>query len=117
MTLVDTDLGFSFDQSIDRNGDDMFSWQIGGFYQWTDNLTTGLAVVVTDGYEDSSRRVEIEGTGANFIVQHKGYGALEGLDTLLILNKAIEYRQGSALGDELDYYDIKLSFTYPLSIF
>ncbi|MGL6312861.1 hypothetical protein [Vibrio sp. WXL103] len=116
LSLVDTDIGYSFDQSIDRNHEDMLAWQLGGFYQVTDNLTTGLAVVVTDGHEDSSKQVEVRGTGGNLIVQHKGYGRLKGLDTILILNKAVEYRRGSDLGDKLDYYDIKLGFKYPLNI-
>ncbi|GEA61164.1 hypothetical protein [Vibrio comitans] len=116
LTLVDTDVGFSFDQSIDRNHEDMLAWQLGGFYQATEHLNVGLAMVITDGYEDSSKQVEVVGTGANFIVQHKGYGQLKGLDTTLILNKAVEYREGSSFGDKLDYYDIKLTFHYPINI-
>lgn len=116
ITAVDTDLGFSFDQSIDRNHHDMFACQMGTFYQMTPTLQTGIAIVKTDGYEDQTKAVEIDGIGANLLITHKPQGAFEGLRTTLILNKAKEYRTGSALGDELDYYDIKLTFHYDINI-
>jgi len=117
LTMVDTDLGYSFDQSIDRNHHDMFAWQMGGFYQLTETLQTGLAIVKTDGYEDQTKAVTVDGIGANLFLMHKSKGVLEGLKTTLILNKAKEYREGSVFGDELDYYDIKLTFHYDINLF
>lgn len=115
---IDTDIGFPFDQSIDRNHNNMFSWQLSGFYKVSDSINAGLALVVTDGYEDRDETVEIEGLGANFILQHSVQdGPLKGLQTMLILNKAQEYREGSSLGDKLDYYDIKLTVHYDLNLF
>ncbi|ELV8624323.1 OprD family outer membrane porin [Vibrio cidicii] len=115
---IDTDIGFPFDQSIDRNHYDMFSWQIGGFYKISDSLDMGLALVVTDGYEDRDHDVNIEGLGANLVLSHTVQkGPLKGFKTSAILNKAQEYREGSALGDKLDYYDIKLTAHYDFNLF
>lgn len=36
---------------------------------------------------------------------------------MAILNKAKEYREGSELGDTLNYYDVKLRFSYDLPVF
>ncbi|MEI6893776.1 MAG: hypothetical protein V5789_03900 [Colwellia sp.] len=116
LTMVDTDLGYSFDQSIDRNHDDMFSWQIGGFYQVAETFQTGLAIVKTDGYEDESEDVRVDGTGVNLFFIHKPSGVFEGLKSVLVLNKAKEYRLGSEFGDEIDYWDIKLTFHYEINI-
>ncbi|MEI6859895.1 MAG: hypothetical protein V5788_08965 [Shewanella sp.] len=117
LTMIDTDLGYSFDQSIDRNHNDMLSWQIGGFYQVTKTLQTGIAIVKTDGYEDPSEEVHVDGTGVNLIFIHQPGGVFEGLKSTLILNKAREYRPGSTFGDELDYWDVKLTFHYDINIF
>ncbi len=115
---IDTDIGFPFDQSIDRNHYDMFSWQLGGFYKVSDAFDMGLALVVTDGYEDRDHDVNIEGLGANLVLSHTVQeGPLKGFKTSAILNKAQEYREGSALGDKLDYYDIKLTAHYDFNLF
>ncbi|MDE1339960.1 OprD family outer membrane porin [Vibrio aestuarianus] len=115
---IDTDLGFSFDQSIDRNHYDTFSWQLGSFYKATDAIDMGLALVVTDGYEDRDHNVNIEGLGANLILSYTVQdGPLKGLKTMGIFNKAQEYREGSKLGDKLDYYDIKVTVHYDFNLF
>ncbi|MET2948718.1 OprD family outer membrane porin [Vibrio owensii] len=115
---IDTDIGFPFDQSIDRNHYDMFSWQLGGFYKVSPSIDMGLALVVTDGYEDRDHDVNIEGLGANLVLSHTVQeGPLRGFKTSAILNKAQEYREGSALGDKLDYYDVKLTAHYDFSLF
>lgn len=78
----------------------------------------GLALVVTDGYEDRDHDVNIEGLGANLILSHTVQeGPMKGFKTSAILNKAQEYRDGSSLGDKLDYYDIKLTAHYDFSLF
>lgn len=115
---IDTDIGFSFDQSIDRNHYDMFSWQLGSFYKLSNAVNFGLALVVTDGFEDRDHKVNVEGLGANFIFNYiVPTGPLSGLKASAILNKAQEYREGSKLGDELDYYDIKLTLHYDFNLF
>ena len=118
---VDTDLGFSFDMSMDRNGQDIFAWQVGSFYQLTDNINAGLALTFTDGYEDITKTVSVEGSAANLIVGHTvKSGALKGLNTAAIFNIAEEYRPGTKVngGDEnLKYHDIKISVTYPIQLF
>ncbi|MGL6312845.1 OprD family outer membrane porin [Vibrio sp. WXL103] len=115
---VDSDIGFSFDQSIDRNGHKMTAWQMGGFYQVQENLNVGLAVVVTDGYKNANEDTTIEGLGANLIVMHTAKsGPLAGLRSALILNKAQEYRITNGINDTLDYYDIKFTGHYDIKLF
>ena len=99
----------------------MFAWQVGSFYQLTDNINAGLALTFTDGYEDITKTVSIEGSAANLIVGHTvKSGALKGLNTAAIFNIAEEYRPGTKVngGDEnLKYHDIKISVTYPIQLF
>lgn len=115
---VDSDIGFSFDQSIDRNGHNMTSWQMGGFYQVMENLNAGLAIVVTDGYVDAKEDTTIEGVGANLILMHTAKtGPLAGLRSAIILNKAQEYREKDGITDTLKYYDIKFTGHYDIKLF
>ena len=114
---VDTDIVFPFDQSIDRNGHHMTSWQMGGFYQARENINLGLALVVTDGYSDASKNETIEGTGANLILMHTAQtGPLKGLRSSVILNKANEYRERNSATETLKYYDIKFTGHYDIKL-
>jgi len=54
----------------------------------------------------------------NFSVMHMvNSGPMKGLKAMAILNNAKEYREGSALGDTLNYYDVKLRVSYDLPVF
>ena len=115
---LDTDYTFPFDLSIDRNHQDMLSLQAGVNYNILPTTTLGVALLTTDGYEDYTKAVAIEGKSVNFSVMHAvDSGPLKGLKALAILNKAKEYREGSALGDTLNYYDVKLKVSYDIPVF
>ncbi|MCU5771647.1 glucuronide uptake porin UidC [Erwiniaceae bacterium BAC15a-03b] len=114
---VDTDLGYPFDLSIDRNHNDMWSWQAGGTVNLPGDTFVGVAQVMTRGYEDYQHRVPIHGMGTNLLFGYRPQdGMLKGLKALLILNKAREHRNGSSLGDRLDYYDIKMNLQYDFTL-
>lgn len=116
-TNIDTDLTYPFDLSIGRNHHDMLSGQVGAFQAITPSTTLGAALVVTRGYESNREEVEIEGVGLNLAAIHTTQsGPLKGLKSSAFLNRAQEYREGSELGNKLDYYDIKLKFEYALDI-
>lgn len=116
-TQIDTDLTYPFDLSIGRNHHDMLSGQVGAFQSITPTTTLGAALVVTRGYESHREEVEIEGVGLNLAVFHTiPAGPLEGLKISAFFNRAQEYREGSELGDKLDYYDIKIKTEYAFDI-
>ena len=115
---LDTDYTFPFDLSIDRNLQDMLSLQAGVNYNILPTTTLGVALLATDGYEDYTKAVAVEGKSVNFSAMHMvNSGPLKGFKAMAILNKAKEYREGSALGDTLNYYDVKLRFSYDLPVF
>ncbi|MBO9482905.1 OprD family outer membrane porin [Salinisphaera sp. G21_0] len=121
---IDTDIGYVFDQSIDRNGQDMFSWQLGVMYDLTPSLKIGGLVTFTDGYEDYTKTVKQEGIGGTLLLMHKvKEGELKGLETTFVYSNATEDRKGvdghpdSQRGGNLDYYDIMLKVHYPVDIF
>ena len=115
---IDTDVGYVADQSIDRNGQDMFSWQVGAFYDLTPNLKVGGLVTVTDGYEDHTKTVEQEGLGGNLLLLHTvREGELKGLKTTIVYSYAEEDRVGSTKGDQLDYFDLMVKVHYPMDLF
>lgn len=60
--VVDTDIGYPFSLSLDRNREGMQS-AIGVNYRLTPQFTLTFAPIVTRGYESSKRDVRIEGTG------------------------------------------------------
>ena len=115
---LDTDYTFPFDLSIDRNLQDMLSLQAGVNYNVLPTTTLGVALLTTDGYEDYTKAVAVEGKSVNFSVMHMvNFGPMKGLKAMAILNKAKEYREGSALGDTLNFYDVKLRVSYDLPVF
>lgn len=61
--VVDTDIGYPFSLSLDRNREGMQSWQLGVNYRLTPQFTLTFAPIVTRGYESSKRDVRIEGAG------------------------------------------------------
>ena len=111
--VVDTDIGYPFSLSLDRNREGMQSWQLGVNYRLTPQFTLTFAPIVTRGYESSKRDVRIEGTGIlggmNYRVSE---GPLQGMNFFLAADKGREKRDGSALGDRLNYWDVKMSIQY-----
>lgn len=115
---IDTDVGYVIDQSIDRNGQDMLSWQVGSLYNLTSDLTVGGLVTVTDGYEDHTKTVKQEGLGGTLLLMHKAKeGEMKGLKTTIVYSLAKENRVGSAKGDKLKYYDVMVKLDYPINLF
>ncbi len=111
--VVDTDIGYPFSLSLDRNREGMQSWQAGVNYRLTPQLTMTLAPVVTRGYESSQRDVQIEGLGMLGAVNYKvEEGPLRGMNLFLAADKGREKRDGSPLGDRLNYWDVKMSVQY-----
>lgn len=112
-TAVDTDLGYPFALSIDRNKEGMQAWQLGVNYAMTPQLSFTLAPFYTHGYESHQRNVKVIGLG---ILGGVGYnvdsGLLKGMNIFLAADRARENRAGSALGDRLNYWDIKMSVQY-----
>src|SRR5471030_3306762 len=49
-SIVDTDIGYPNSLSIDRNKEDMLSWQVGVQYFFKPNLSVMLAPLMTRGY-------------------------------------------------------------------
>lgn len=111
--VVDTDIGYPFSLSLDRNREGMQSWQMGANYRLTPQLTLTLAPVVTRGYESSQRDVQIEGMGLLGAVNYRvAEGPLSGMNIFLAADKGREKRDGSSLGDRLNYWDVKMSIQY-----
>lgn len=111
--VVDTDIGYPFSLSLDRNREGMQSWQAGVNYRITPQLTMTFAPVVTRGYESSQRDVSIEGLGLLGAINYRiEEGPLEGMNIFLAADKGREKRDGSALGDRLNYWDVKMSIQY-----
>ncbi|MCO1593216.1 glucuronide uptake porin UidC, partial [Escherichia coli] len=111
--VVDTDIGYPFSLSLDRNREGMQSWQLGVNYRLTPQFTLTFAPIVTRGYESSKRDVRIEGAGIlggmNYRVSE---GPLQGMNFFLAADKGREKRDGSTLGDRLNYWDVKMSIQY-----
>lgn len=111
--VVDTDIGYPFSLSLDRNREGMQSWQLGVNYRLTPQFTLTFAPIVTRGYESSKRDVRIEGMGIlggmNYRVSE---GPLQGMNFFLAADKGREKRDGSTLGDRLNYWDVKMSIQY-----
>lgn len=116
-TAVDTDLGYPFALSIDRNKEDMHAWQFGVNYAITPQLSVLVAPFYTNGYESHRRDVKIIGLG---ILGGVGYkvtsGPLKGMNMFLAADRARENRVGSALGDRLNYWDIKMTMQYDFTL-
>lgn len=85
----------------------------GANYRLTPQLTLTLAPVVTRGYESSQRDVQIEGMGLLSAVNYRvAEGPLSGMNIFLAADKGREKRDGSSLGDRLNYWDVKMSIQY-----
>ncbi len=114
---VDTDLSYTFDLSIDRNYSDMWSWQVGHTWNLPHDTFFGVAQLFTNGYEDYHRQVKIEGTATDLYLGYTPHdGPLKGFRSLLVLNLAREQRDGSSLGNRLDYFDVKMNLQYDFNL-
>jgi putative glucuronide porin len=114
---VDTDISYTYDLSIDRNHSNMFSWQVGYLWNLPNDMLLGLAQLYTDGHEDRHNNVKIRGAATGIIAGYNPRsGAMKGLRSMLILSSARESREGSQLGDHLDYFDIKLNLQYDFNL-
>ncbi|EJM3642736.1 glucuronide uptake porin UidC [Salmonella enterica] len=115
--VVDTDMGYPFSLSLDRNQEGMQSWQAGVNYRVSPDLNFTFAPVLTRGYESSNREVEIKGFGVLGAVNYQvKAGPLKGMNLFLAADKGREKRDGSILGDRLDYWDIKMSIQYDYTL-
>ncbi|MGL5486440.1 MAG: hypothetical protein ACRDC6_09145 [Shewanella sp.] len=112
-TAIDTDLGFPYSLSIERNHEGMQSYQVGATYQALDNLTVFVAPIITDGYESQKRDIKVKGKGVNVGMIYK---PLSNLTWVLMADRMYEDRDGSSLGDKLDYWDIKSVITYDFTL-
>lgn len=111
--VVDTDMGYPFSLSLDRNHEGMQSWQLGVNYRLTPQSTLIFAPIITRGYESSKRDVRIEGAGILGGVNYRvSEGPLQGMNIFLAADKGREKRDGSTLGDRLNYWDVKMSIQY-----
>lgn len=110
---VDTDIGYPNSLSIDRNKEDMFSLQAGAQYFIQPNLSVMVAPLITHGYEDPQRTIEINGQGIlTGIFYNVTDGMLAGMKMYVASDIAKEKRNGSKLGDELHYWDVKAGIQY-----
>lgn len=110
---VDTDIGWPNSLSIDRNKEDMISFQFGAQYFFKPNLSVMVAPLITRGYEDSRRTIEINGKGVLVAAFYNiTDGPLTGLKISIGTDMAKEKRHGSSLGNELNYWDIKTGIQY-----
>ncbi|MGL5122924.1 MAG: hypothetical protein ACRC6K_01975, partial [Fusobacteriaceae bacterium] len=115
---IDTDMVYTGDQSIDRNHADMYSYQFGSVYSFTNNFAGGGYVTLTDGYEDNTKMTKVEGIGFNLLANYNFKGTtLDGLSVTALINKAKEERSPKSGGSKsLDYYDIKLIAQYKFDV-
>lgn len=110
---VDTDIGWPNSLSIDRNKEDMFSFQAGAQYYFKPNFSVMLAPLITHGYEDTRRTIEINGRGVLAAMFYNVTdGPLEGLKLSVGTDLAREKRNGSSLGEHLNYWDVKAGIQY-----
>ena len=98
-----------FDLSIDRNYSNMWSGQVGVTRNIARDVFVGIAEIFTDGYEDYRQLVKAGHGHRPAIGLQPAERLPQGTASLLILNGAREQRPGSALGNRLDYFDIKLT--------
>ena len=72
-----------------------------------------VAPLYTNGYEDYSKEVSVEGFDFNAGVMYRvKSGPLKGLSSYLFGSRACEDRPGSEYGDHLNYWDIKFCVQY-----
>ncbi len=110
---VDTDIGYPNSLSIDRNKEDMFSFQAGVQYFFQPNFSVMIAPLITHGYEDANRTIEINGRGIlTGVFYNIKEGPLSGVKMYVASDVAKEKRNGSKLGNELNYWDVKAGIQY-----
>ncbi|WP_371810566.1 glucuronide uptake porin UidC [Dickeya sp. CFBP 2040] len=110
---VDTDIGYPNSLSIDRNKEDMFSLQAGVQYFFQPNFSVMIAPLITHGYEDANRTIEINGRGIlTGVFYNIKEGPLSGVKMYVASDVAKEKRNGSKLGNELNYWDVKAGIQY-----
>ncbi|MFH8135758.1 glucuronide uptake porin UidC [Pantoea osteomyelitidis] len=115
--IVDTDIGYPFSLSLDRNRENMTSWQAGVSYNLSASTSIIFAPILTHGYESNRQDVKIKGAGLlGGINYRQTKGALKGLNFFLAADKGKEKRNGSVLGDRLNYWDVKLSVQYDFTL-
>lgn len=111
---IDTDIAHAIEMSIDRNKHQMFSWQVANFHNFTKNTMAGVALVLTNGYDDVAETVKVNGVGVNIMLSHKfTEEPVKDLSVGLILNKAFETRTNQ---NNRDYYDIKFTVKKDISL-
>ncbi|WP_196796977.1 glucuronide uptake porin UidC [Edwardsiella ictaluri] len=110
---VNTDIGYPFSLSMDRNYEGMWSYQLGASYNLLPNVNLMLMPIYTDGWEDSRRNVRVQGLGIMGVLSGRiTSGPLAGLTAFIAADRTREKRQGSHLGDRLNYWDIKGGIQY-----
>ncbi|MFB6411712.1 glucuronide uptake porin UidC [Edwardsiella piscicida] len=110
---VNTDIGYPFSLSMDRNHEGMWSYQVGLSYSPLPNISLMLAPIYTDGWESSEKRVRVQGIGLLGGVSGRiPSGPLAGLTAFIAADRTREKRPGSHLGDRLNYWDIKGGIQY-----
>lgn len=115
--VVDSDQGFPFALSLDRNHEDMWAYQLNLTYKINDDFSFTLAPLYSRGYESYSKEVRIEGYDLNAGVAYiPKSGALKGLKVILGADRGFENRPGSKYGDKLQFWDIKMTVQYDLNL-
>ncbi|MGY0151292.1 glucuronide uptake porin UidC [Edwardsiella tarda] len=110
---VNTDIGYPFSLSMDRNHEGMWSYQVGLSYSPSPAISLMLAPIYTDGWESSEKRVRVQGIGLLGGVSGRiSSGPLAGLTVFIAADRTREKRPGSHLGDRLNYWDIKSGIQY-----
>ncbi len=116
-SIVDTDLGFPNSWSMDRNHEDMWSYQIGVIKPLGYGFSVSLAPIVTDGYESHAKDVRVQGVGITYGITYDAKGGpLDGLKFRLFGDWCTEKRNGSQYGDRLHYWDVKMTIQYDFNI-
>ncbi|GAB7269326.1 hypothetical protein DZS_07190 [Dickeya ananatis] len=72
-----------------------------------------IAPLITHGYEDANRTIEINGRGIlTGVFYNIKEGPLSGVKMYVASDVAKEKRNGSKLGNELNYWDVKAGIQY-----
>lgn len=112
----DSDLGYPFALSIDRNMEDMMAYQLSANFKLPHDFSFSIAPIYTNGYEDASKQVSVEGYDLNVSVAYMPKsGPLAGLRAYIAADRGFEDRPGSVYGDRLNYWDIKMSVQYDIN--
>lgn len=116
-TNVNTDIGYVGDLSIDRNRENMYSFQVGAHYIVNNNFSVMVAPLMTHGYVDPRRTTTVKGRALLGVLFYKvNSGPLAGLKAFIASDIAREKRHGGSLGDHLDYWDVKSGIQYDFNL-